>query len=132
MRDLGAWILAAVQRGVTGRYNVSGPSRGKIAFDAFVELCKSISGSDARLVWVDEEFLDAHGVQLWSDLPMRVPAKSPGFSTRSTAAAMEAGMRFRGPAETIRDTLGWGRGRELTAGLDAEREAALIEKWRGR
>ena len=57
---------------------------------------------------------------------MRVPAAWPGFSTRSSERALAAGMTFRGPAETIRDTLGWSRGSKLKAGLTLEREAELL------
>jgi len=129
VRDLARWILDGVERARVGAFNVSGPSEEKMEFARFLELC----GPRSDVVWVEREWLDAHDVQLWSDLPLCTETFDPGFSTRSTRKAMEAGMRFRPAPETIRDTLDWARiavKAPLKAGLAPERESALLAEWR--
>jgi 2'-hydroxyisoflavone reductase len=125
VRDLARWILDGVEVARTGTFNVSGPSEEKMNFARLLEVCDP----DAELAWAERAWLGARDVALWTDLPLCTDLASPGFSTRSTGRAVAAGMRFRPPAETVRDTLEWAR-RERTgplqAGLSPEREAALV------
>jgi 2'-hydroxyisoflavone reductase len=117
VRDLAAWIVAAVERRRTGAFNVSGKSTRGDLFEACM-----VPGAD--LVWAQPAWLEAHGVALWTDLPLCVDA--PGFATRSTQKAIDAGLRFRPVAETVRDTRAWAGDRPLEAGLDPERERELL------
>ena len=54
----------------------------------------------------------------------------------SSARAVQAGLRFLPLEQTVRETLEWQRQRpaerqqKLAAGLDPQREAELLEKWR--
>src|SRR5204863_345447 len=93
----------------------------------------------AEPVWVDETFLLEQGVGPWMELPLWVPASEDAFLQMSVAKAVGAGLRFRPIEETATDTLIWGQetGAQLvtetqygTAGLDAAREAELLEAWR--
>jgi len=118
VRDLAAWIVSAVERRLTGAFNVSGKSTRGALFDACL-----VPG--AELVWAEPAWLEEHGVALWTDLPLCVDA--PGFSTRSTRKAIDAGMRFRPVEETVRDTRAWAGDRPLEAGLDPERERELLK-----
>ena len=129
VRDLAGWILKSVESRSTGTFNVSGPTAQKMEFAHFLELC----ANDAELVWVGRDWLADRGVSLWVDLPLLVDEASPGFTTRSAHRAQAAGMRYRSPAETIRDTLQWvadARPDSLAAGLAPERERALLAEWR--
>lgn len=117
VRDLAAWIVDAVERDVTGVYNVS----GKTTRGALFDLC---AGPETELVWHDLDWFVARGVQPWVDLPLCVDA--PGFSTRSEMRARAAGLVHRPVEETIRDTRAWAGDRPLMAGLPEEREQELL------
>ena len=69
------------------------------------------------------------------DLPLWVPPSSgmEGFVRVDINRAVEAGLTFRPMAQTVQDSLAWYRtlddGSALKAGLTAQREAELLEKW---
>jgi 2'-hydroxyisoflavone reductase len=134
VRDLAAFLVHAAETRATGVMNASGPAPGKTSFGALLDACREVSGSDARLVWSDEETLAAEGVGLWTDMPLYVGTGMPGFATRDTSRAVAAGLAFRPMAETVRDTLEWARGRpgdhEWKAGLTPEREAETLARIR--
>jgi len=67
---------------------------------------------------------------LW--LPEEAAPHLKGFMFISPDKAIAAGLTFRPLSETIRDTLTWyqaNRGDELKAGLDRDKERALLYKW---
>jgi 2'-hydroxyisoflavone reductase len=93
--------------------------------------------SDARITWVHGDFLQAHDVSPWSDLPVWVPAQgdSAGFARRSIRNAVAAGLTFRSLAITATDTLDWfkqqpvERRAKLKAGMSPTREEELLSAW---
>jgi 2'-hydroxyisoflavone reductase len=128
VRDLGAWLVTACEKRVTGTFNVTGEP---------VELADVLAAcpGDAKVVWVEEEFLLEQGVGPWMELPLWVPRSEEAFLQMSVAKAVAAGLRLRPLEETARDTLAWARatGAQLvtetqygTAGLDPAREAELL------
>ncbi len=130
VRDLGAWMVEACEREITGTFNASGEP---VSMGAALEAC---GVSDP--VWVDEEFLVEREVGAWMELPLWVPKDTAAFLQMSVAKAVDAGLSFRPVEETARDTLDWARdtGAELvtetpygTAGLDPAKEAELLEAW---
>ncbi|MCW5852522.1 MAG: SDR family oxidoreductase [Anaerolineae bacterium] len=135
VRDLAEWNIRLVEQGQTGLYNATGPDY-PLTLGEVIDTARSISGSDARPVWVSEEFLLAEGVQPWSELPLWVPESNPqyaGFSKVNVDKAIQTGLAFRPLADTVRDTLIWERtrptDRQRRAGMTREREAALLQKW---
>jgi len=88
------------------------------------------------LTWVSEEFLLAHHVEPWSEMPVWVTEKECAFDTCSNARAIAAGLKFRPLAATIADTLAWANTRPADhawrAGLTREREAELLQAWHDR
>jgi 2'-hydroxyisoflavone reductase len=88
-----------------------------------------VSGSDARLVWIDESVLLERGVQPWSELPLWIPDEHNGIFEVRNDKAIAAGLRFRALADTVFDTLRWDTTRPgnepLRAGLSREREQQL-------
>jgi 2'-hydroxyisoflavone reductase len=133
VRDIGAWMVEACERGVTGTFNVTGEP---IALGPVLEAC-GISDP----VWVDEDFLLEQGVGPWMELPLWVPPDANAFLQMNVERAVAAGLSFRRLEETVRDTLAWARetGAELvtetpygTAGLDPARETEVLEAWRSR
>ncbi len=76
----------------------------------------------------------------WSDLPVWVPpaGETAGFTQRSIAKAVAAGLTFRPFADTVKETLAFyerqseARKKELRAGLSPEREAKVLAAWKAR
>ena len=99
-----------------------------------LDACQAASGSDARFQWATAVWLEARGVQPWSDMPAWIPPKGEyaGFGSIDTSRATSAGLRIRPVEQTARDTLEWFRSlpderqAKLRAGLPADREQKLL------
>ncbi|MEJ2534791.1 MAG: twin-arginine translocation signal domain-containing protein [Gammaproteobacteria bacterium] len=138
-RDLAEWTIRMAEAQLGGAYNAAGPDY-ELAFDAMLHGIRAVTGTAAHLNWVPAEFLAAQGVQPWGDMPVWVPQTGDmaGFSRRSNARAIAAGLDFRPLADTVAATLAWfheqpaERQATLRAGLTAEREAEVLAAWRSR
>jgi 2'-hydroxyisoflavone reductase len=135
-RDLAEWNVRMMEANRTGVFNATGLD-SPLTMEELLNECKTVSGSDARFTWVDEQFLLDAKVQPWMELPLWIPESDPnsaGFSAFDCRKAIAAGLTFRPLADTIRDTLAWDRTRpadvERRAGLKREREVELLELWR--
>lgn len=139
VRDLAEWSLRMVEAGKIGTYNATGPDY-TLTMGELLEISRQVSGSDARFTWAGAQFLLDEGVRPWSEIPLWIPAEADpdaaGFSDVSCARAIAEGLVFRPLGETVRDTLAWHAARPADhawrAGLDPEREAGLLRKWRER
>jgi hypothetical protein len=98
-----------------------------------LEECEAVGGTAAELVWVSEDFLEDHGVEPFTELPLWVPRKNAAMLAVDCSRAIEAGLVFRPLAETIEDVLAFDRARpadrETAAGLRPEREQELLRAW---
>jgi 2'-hydroxyisoflavone reductase len=137
VRDLASWIVRAAEQRIVGVYNATGPD-GVLGMRAFLDACVHEAGERAKtaeIVWVDETYLIEQGVTPFSDLPVWVPADSPGVFTVDVRRALANGLALRPIRDTIADTLAWDatlpEDRELRAGLTAERERELLEAYDG-
>lgn len=135
VRDLAEWILRMIERNQTGVYNASGLP-GTVTMKNLLDQCKASSSSDASFTWVSEDFFEQENVAPWSDMPLWLPESYPplrGFMFVSCDKAVNAGLRIRPLSHTVRDTLNWLQeldlNRTLKAGIDREREKALLSKW---
>ncbi|MFL5963756.1 MAG: epimerase [Gaiellaceae bacterium] len=130
-RDLAAWIFVAVEAGLHGAYNATGPA-STLTMQAFLEACRDATGSDATFTWVDERFLLSAGVKPRMELPVWMPG-APDAGTADCRKALRDGLEFRSLVETARDTLDWDRSRPESeprrAGLVPEREAEVLAAW---
>jgi 2'-hydroxyisoflavone reductase len=136
-RDLAEWSLHAGRNGITGAFNaVSSP--GHTTIGALLDQCVAVTGSDAELVWLTPEEVEAAGVSGWTDLPIWVPptGELAGLHDCDVSAALAAGLRCRPMAETVADTWAWlqregtptpptNRAGEI--GLSADQEQRLLE-----
>lgn len=129
VRDLAEWTLMMVERRAPGIFNATGPDE-PMPFGLLLDKCRTVAGSDATFTWVSPAFLLEHGVQPWMELPLWIPDEEGSVDIRRAVAG---GLRFRPVAATIADTLSWAEQRPADhvwrAGLDAEKEARLLETW---
>jgi 2'-hydroxyisoflavone reductase len=76
---------------------------GTVFLGEFLDECKAATGSDVRFTWVGDTFVpeDEANFQPWA------PDEYIGISTVNCNKAFAAGLTFRSPRETVRDTLAW-------------------------
>lgn len=138
-RDLSAWMLDLVAGRRFGVYNaVSAPGQFDMG-DVIDESVKAAANPDTRVTWVPANFLQEQ-LKEEPDMPPWSPPEGAfgGASLTSTKRAQQTGLKIRPLADTVRDTLAWHRTRpadrqaKLRAGLDAEKEKAILAAWRDR
>jgi 2'-hydroxyisoflavone reductase len=133
VRDLAGWIMEMCEERRVGTFNATGPDYG-LTMGRLLEECETVSGGDAELVWVSEEFLEEQGVEPFTEMPLWVPREYAGLQDVDCGKAIEVGLAFRPLSETIRDVLEWDLTRpadaEMRAGLGAHRERELLRAWR--
>jgi 2'-hydroxyisoflavone reductase len=135
VRDEAAWILDCAERGTAGAYDVVGPA---VPFGEWIELSRRIGGHTGPVVYVPQQWLIEQNVEqyggeeslaMWSVQP-----GWEGWSARSGAAAVAAGLRHRDRAELLTDVLAYERAEGLDrprrAGLSPHRERALLAAFR--
>ncbi len=130
VRDLAEWLVTGVEDTRTGTYNTMGPS---VPFGELLTLATAAAGYHGSFRTADPQWLHEQGVAYWAgneSLPLWMPEGYEGFSTRSTAAAVAAGLQQRPAEHTVRDVLAdeedRGLHRERKSGLSAARETSLL------
>lgn len=140
-RDLAAWMVLAIERGLTGTYHATGPET-PFTWRDLVTTCQEVAAEStgsapSRIVWVSEAFLQEREVGAWMELPLWIPTspETVAFSRVSIEKAKQDGLVFRPLAATVRDTLAWygeQPERSWPAGLAPEKEAELLRAWKSR
>jgi 2'-hydroxyisoflavone reductase len=136
-RDLAEWTIRMAESRTLGTFNATGPERPMSMREMLTTIAAAVH-SDARITWVASDFLEAHKVEPWSDIPVWVPGQgdSAGFAKRSIRKAVAAGLTFRPLAVTAADTLEWfrqlpaARQAKLKAGMSPAREEELLAEWK--
>ena len=132
-RDLAEWTIRQAEARAVGAFNAAGPDY-EFTFEAMLYGIRAVTGVAAEISWASAEFLTEQGVSPWSDMPVWIPHEGQyaGFSRRSNAKAIAAGMTFRPFADTVSATLDWfgeqppERQADIRSGISAEREAELL------
>jgi len=137
VRDVAGFILDNLESKHAGTFNLTAPS-GRDTFGGMLSACREATGTEAELVWVDDEVLVDAGVRQWTELPLW--RTSPGTWAVSSQRALEAGLSCRPLAETVRDTWAWLWAGGVAAaderlsehGIDPVKERALLDDWAAR
>jgi 2'-hydroxyisoflavone reductase len=141
-RDIAAFTLDQAAKGTAGRF-LTGGVPGRVTFGSWLTECVEVTGSDAELVWVDDQFLVDRDVQQWTELPLWSDvADGEGVWTHSSAKAVAAGLTCRPVNETVRDTWQWLKDipedrrsfstPSLSHGIDPGKEARVLAEWDAR
>jgi 2'-hydroxyisoflavone reductase len=129
VRDLGEWLVALCERRVAGTFNATHPG---LSFGELLESCVTVTGSDARVTWVSDEFLLELGVGQWMELPLWLTGPETAYMDRADVSrALAQGLGFRPLEDTVRGTLEEASTTEA-AGLSPERETELLAAWHDR
>jgi 2'-hydroxyisoflavone reductase len=139
-RDIAAFTLARAADRTTGRFVTSGVP-GSATFGSWLGACVDATGSEAELVWVDDQVLMAHDVLQLYELPLWLadgPASAAAWST-SPARALAAGLVCRSVEDTVRDTWAWLREvpeaersfgtPTVQHGIAPDKEARILTAW---
>ena len=134
-RDLARFALS----GAAGVFETAGPT-GRDTRGDLLAACAAATGAAPALTYVDDDFLVAHGVEEWTEVPLWAPrATAPSLFRHDSSGAEAAGLRWRPLAETVADTWAWQqalpggwRPAERTPGLAPDREAELLKAWHAR
>lgn len=138
VRDLGEWLVALGESRTPGDFNAVGPAKPAPGAD-IAEACRRAGASDSNPTFVPWDFLEKN-LKDNEGLPILLPYKGEtvGFHTRSNAAAIKAGLRFRTLEDTAAATLAWFKAQtperqerlwKNPGILKAEREAEVLAAW---
>jgi len=144
-RDLAAFTLLAVERRITGTYNLVSDV-DDFKFGQLTDACIAAALRQAkpaaapRATFIPADFLEAQKVAPWSEMPAWLPAKGEeaAFAGTSNAAARAKGLTLSPLAKTVDDTLAWHLSRpaeerdRLKAGIAPDKEAAVLAAWKAR
>jgi 2'-hydroxyisoflavone reductase len=122
VRDLAGWLLDNATEGRTGTFDTFGPV---VPFGEWIELVREVGGHTGPVVLAPREWLEEQKVEQYmgpDSLAMWLTEPGyEGWSSRSGAAALAAGLVHRPRREFVEDALAW----ERELGLDRERKAGL-------
>jgi 2'-hydroxyisoflavone reductase len=139
-RDLAEWTIRVVENGTTGTFNAAGPASPITMAEQLYGIRAAFDGNrDVRFTWVPADFLEAHKISAWGDMPTWIPRSEPDHAVMNVdnRRAIAAGLTFRPLATSAVDALAWfdaapadARARMLeSAGLSPERERATLVAW---
>ena len=142
VKDVGAFTIHCAEQNYHGVFNTTGPRSEKLTFKEFLDTCSAYTRSTAEIVWVKEDFLRAHQVRSFDDMPLWIPLhEDPGFMQISNAKAEQHGFVHAELNQTYSDILKWYKeglggnhqfGRQYeSVGLTPEQEKDLLNKWSG-
>lgn len=131
-RDLSEWMVRLAENRTTGDFNATGPGE-RLSMGSMLQQISDAVETPHELTWVTQEFLDAQGVQPWSDLPAWIPGAALMYVDVRDAVA--SGLTFRSLGDTTRDLLEWDLARpeeerqNRRFGMSRERELEVLAAW---
>jgi 2'-hydroxyisoflavone reductase len=106
-RDVADWIVHCLEQSIVGVYNVTGPAK-PLSMEGMVKAVRAGTASKVEFVWVDNKFLESHGVKE-GQFPLYDPpeGEAAGLHRCNCSKALARGLVFRPLPDTARDTLEW-------------------------
>ena len=125
VRDVARFVATVIERDLAGTFNLAGP---RLTWARFITMLGA-----QNIAWVDAQTLLAAELS-FNELPLFRPERGArsGLMDVSNERALAAGLTLTEPEVSLRDVRESPRGREPTAALSAQREAALIAMARQR
>lgn len=139
-RDLARWFLHCGRVGVSGAYVAGGP-RYQTTLGEVFGLVRELSGSEAEFTWIPDDFLAAHDITPWEELPLWSPsAGAPHEWDVDQSGAVANGLTCRPLRDSLADTWEWVRGLDALpgradrprTGLAPEKERRVLAAWHAR
>ncbi len=139
-RDLAHLALDAGEAGRSGPVDTVSPAAAA-TMGELLRTCVEVTGSDARLVWVDPDFVLAQGLEPWGELPVWLPRDDVelyALHTSDVRRALEWGLRIRPLRDTVGDAWAWVSETDASGavpeprpgiGLDPVKEEAALAAW---
>lgn len=131
VRDLAEWNIRMVEAKQTGIYNAVGP-KYPLTMETILDECRTVTQSEASLIWVDEAFLHEQQVAPYSEMPLWIPETDDTIDFKK---AILAGLTLRPLKDTIQDTYDWNANYprdKWRAGITSEREIELLNLYRSK
>jgi 2'-hydroxyisoflavone reductase len=133
VRDAARFMLDRIEASDGGAYNLTAP-QDFATYGDLISACIAETGGRARAEWVDPDWLSAHGVGQWTEIPLwRTAAGTWAVDSRR---AQRAGFTCRPLGQTVADTLADYRAqppvphpRQAEHGITPEKEAELLRLW---
>ena len=136
VRDMANFVVDSLEQRIVGIYNMVAPPLSYSMGD-LMDDCQAVAATKVDATWVDLPFVQANDLQKNNALPIWAPESG---NTRNDALvngdrSFSKGMKTRPSRETTRDTLAWWRTlseerrNNIKAGLDSDREKALLASW---
>lgn len=105
VKDVARFLIASVERGITGTFNLADRM---MSFCAFLAACNKATNSDAEWIWIPKEFLVKEDIADWDHfIGWRTDPAWAGFAQISSERAFRAGWEPRPFTETAADMLDW-------------------------
>jgi 2'-hydroxyisoflavone reductase len=135
-RDLADFTSHVTETNTDGIFHATSPV---MTMQTVLEACKTVTGSNANVHYLEGQFLLEQGVNPWmgpESLPLWTgnDLDEAGFLQINIDKALEAGLKIRPLEQTVRDTLEWvqtrGSDHEWKSGLTMKRETELLEAYK--
>lgn len=130
-RDLADFTINRIEANSNEPYNVTGPDTD-LTFGEWLSVAKDALDSDVNYRHVTDDFLKAHEVGEFMELPLWINLpEAEQFMTFNVDKALTDGLIFRPLADTIRDTYQWAKDlpddTPKPADLPADKEVMLLK-----
>ena len=148
VRDLAEWLVASLESGLAGTFNVAGPATKQTLFQ-FLEALRPLATAPVSLTWIEDyAWLKQYPLRKQPDgsttgLTEAIPWVMPdgddlGHTQISNRKAIAAGLRFRPLLTTARDTIAWRESDAVPAALKkqpryvltADEERTMLLAWK--
>ena len=71
-------MVESAEQGRVGFFNMPA-SRGHSTMAQLLNLCKTVTNSDANFTWVPSDFILKHKIEPWTELPIWISPEMYGF-----------------------------------------------------